>query len=212
MSATPSDPKLKRSNQKNTIHLHSLIAESSYNDLKNLALRYGSMARVIEEALTLLKIRDNDLNLINKTELEPFQLWHLMRSDFNMMAVGRRTFLSYIETLPEEPKNENNALELVEWYYNKTITELSLYEILNAIRAIWIAGNYFRTIIIEPIDNPVPIVSLKFRMIFNHDFNERKYGQYWGEYFKTVLEKSPLNYKILKLEVRNQFFRLEVAK
>lgn len=192
-------------------HLHALIPMSTFKDLRELSLKYGSITKVIERAVSLLKILDSDTNSISKPDLMPFQLWHLMRSDFNMMAVGRKTFLSYIHNLPKEPLHENNAIELIEWFYNKSISDLSLLEILEAIKAIWIAGNYFRSVIIQPESIQSEKKDQKFRVIFNHDFNDNKYSVYWSEYFKTLLEKPPLHFKILKLDVRNQLFRIEVT-
>ncbi len=193
-------------------HLHALIPMSTFRDLRQLSIKFGSITKVIEHAVSILKIIEHDVNSISKPNLLPFQLWHLMRSDFNMMAVGRKTFLSYIHNLPKEPLRENNAIELIEWYYNKSINELSLLQILEAIKGIWIAGNYFRSIIIQPDSVQAQNASPKYRVIFNHDFNDNKYSLYWSEYFKAVLESAPLNYKVLKSDVRNQLFRIEVTQ
>lgn len=193
-------------------HLHLMISQELYHDLKSFALKYGSIAKVIEDALLLLKIRDHEIQGLHKAKLNSLQIWDLMRSDFNMMAVGRRTFLSYIDKLPTTPLKDNNALELIEWFYENTpVQNLSLKQILSAIKDLWLAGNYFRQINIEEIPPNSPTLSQIFKVIFHHDFNERKYGEYWAIYFKTLLESDSLQFSVQSVDIRNQFFYLFVS-
>jgi hypothetical protein len=172
-------------------HLHTTVSPEVYTVIENLSAEYGTKQNVIEAAINLLRVRAHRTHDLNKSDLDSYQLWHLMRSDFNMMAVARRTFLSYIDSIPTEPINNNNALELIEWYYNRTrITELNLYQILNGIKILWKAGNYFREIEIEILDGKDPLQSESFKLIFTHDFDSPNYGKYWAKYFQAVL-KSP---------------------
>ena len=124
-----------------------------------------------EEALDLLKVREHLLDDTKKQELDEYKLWHLMKYDFNMCAIGRTTFLSFIDKIPTEPQENNNCIDLVEWYYdNQPITKLRLYEILKAIKAIWIAGNYFWKIQIKNLDENEkdPLFAKKFELSFFH--------------------------------------------
>jgi len=204
---------------KNKKHLHTTISAESFDVLQKLAHSRGSIGKVIEEAVELAHIResmaDNSLKgLIQKSKLDEYRLSHLMLNDFRMMAVGRRTFLSYIETLPEAPIRENNAIELIEWFYDNKfqIDSLSLGLILEAIKSLWIAGKYFTGVQIQPQDEQEVAKARKFKVIFSHDFNEKKYGEYWTQYFTYVLGSPPINAKIDETAIRNQSFNMTIAQ
>ena len=195
-------------------HIHTTISNSTYDILKKLSLNYGSISKVIEEAVDLLKVREHLLEDIKKSDLDEYRLWHLMKYDFNMCAIGRTTFMSFIDKIPTEPQENNNCIDLVEWFYdNHPITKLTLYEILLAIKEIWIAGNYFWKIQIKITDETKkkPLHAQKFEISFYHHFNQIKYGKYWSEYFKTVLEKEPINCKC-EILLRNENFTMIISK
>ncbi|MHA1795711.1 MAG: hypothetical protein ACTSUK_06330 [Promethearchaeota archaeon] len=194
--------------------MHTTVSPNTYKTLKKLAITYGSISNVIEEALKLLKIRVHMLDNLKKSELDEYQLWHLMRTDFNMLAVGRTTFLSYIDKIPTEPQENNNCVELIEWFYdNRPINRLTLYEILTAIKQIWIAGNYFWKIQVKAQDEKSQneFYAKKFEMSFFYHFSEKTYGVYWSEYFKTVLAKPPLNCKC-DITLRNESFYMVIEQ
>ena len=150
-------------------HIHTTVSPKTYGVLKELALTYGSISNVIEEALDLLKVREHLLDDTKKQELDEYKLWHLMKYDFNMCAIGRTTFLSFIDKIPTEPQENNNCIDLVEWYYdNQPITKLRLYEILKAIKAIWIAGNYFWKIQIKNLDENENVENLKIALTMSN--------------------------------------------
>ena len=197
------------------MHIHTTISKKTQKILKNLAISsYGSISNVIEEAVELIKIRDHLLEDIKKSDLDEFKLWHLMRTDFNMMAVGRTTFMSFIDKIPTEPQENNNCVELIEWFYNnKTISTLTLYEILIAIKSIWMAGNYFWKIQIKAQDESNKNLKYvkKFEIAFFHRFNQIKYGKYWSQYFKTVLEKDPINCHC-EIQLRNEVFYVNISQ
>lgn len=196
------------------MHIHTTVSKKTQILLKKLAISYGSISNVIEEAVDLIIIRDHFLDDINKSDLDEYKLWHLMRTDFNMMAVGRTTFMSFIDKIPTEPQENNNCIELIEWFYNnKTISTLTLYEILIAIRSIWLAGNYFWKIQIKTQDKSEEILKneKKFEIAFFHHFNQIKYGKYWSQYFKTVLEKSPINC-VCEIQLRNEVFYINITQ
>ena len=195
-------------------HIHTTISKKTHKFLKKLSLSYGSISNVIEEAVELIKIRDHLLDDIRKSDLDEYKLWHLMRSDFSMVAVGRTTFMSLIDNIPTEPQENNNCIELIEWFYNnKTISTLTLHEILDAIRSIWIAGNYFEKIQIIQQDESETIKKYgkKFEVAFFHNYNQIKYGNYWSQYFKTVLEKEPINCHC-EIQLRNEVFYMNITQ
>ncbi len=196
------------------VHIHTTVSKKTHKLLKKLALSHGTISNVIEEAVDLIKIRDHLLDDIKKIDLDEYKLWHLMRSDFSMVAVGRTTFMSFIDKIPTEPQEKNNCIQLIEWFHNnKTISSLTLYEILTAISNIWIAGNYFKKIQIVPQNKTEenPKYGKKFEIAFFHDFNQIKYGKYWSQYFKTVLEKEPINCNC-EIQLRNEGFYMNITQ
>lgn len=200
------------SENKKKRHLHTTISEHTFEMIDILAQKYGSKQSVIEEAVKQLQIKDHQVENIKKQNLDIYQLWHLMRDDFKMMAVGRRTFLSYIADIPQEPIHNNNAIEIIEWYYNNMqISDLNLYQILEAIKNLWIAGNYFRKVDIKIPKDTEPLKANKFQMIFSHDFDNLQYGKYWSQYFKFILEHELIGAKV-KYQTRNQSFYMEIEK
>ncbi len=197
-------------------HIHTTVSENTYGLMKKLSLTYGSISKVIEEAVDLLKVKEHMLEGTKKSELDEYRLYHLMRYDFNMCAIGRTTFMSFIDKtpIPTEPQEHNICVDLVEWFYdNRPITKITLYEILCAIRAIWVAGNYFWKIeIISPEETEKkPRSTQKFEISFYHHFSQDNYGKYWSEYFKTVLEKAPIGCKC-EVILRNENFTMIITK
>ncbi len=196
------------------VHIHTTVPKKTQKLIKKLSLSYGSISKVIEEAVDLIKIRDHLLDDIKKSDLDEYKLWHLMRSDFSMVAVGRTTFMSFIDKIPTEPQENNNCIELIEWFHNnKNISTLTLYEILEAIKSIWIAGNYFENIQIKSQDESekIPKYGKKFEIAFFHNYNQIKYGKYWSQYFKTVLEKEPINC-VCEIQLRNEVFYMIITQ
>lgn len=193
-------------------HIHTTISVATFEMIEKLAEQYGSKQSVIEEAIKQLQVKNHRLDNIKKKELDEYQIWHLMRDDFNMMAVGRRTFLSYIAEIPDEPIRNNNAVEIIEWYYNNTnIQQLNLFQILEAIKYLWTAANYFRNVSIKIHENTEPYKAKSFQMVFTHDFDDLLYGKYWAQYFKYVLEQKLIKAEV-EFNIRNQSFYLDIEK
>lgn len=203
----------KQEAREKSYSLHSKISENYRSKIKKMSLKYGSIQKVIEEAVDLLQVKcamedKFEKEKIERSTMDEYRLSHLMLNDFKMMAVGRRTFLSYIESIPDAPIHENNAVELIEWFYDHKfhITALSLFQILDAIKKLWIAGNYFTGCQIQALDGDKSQSSKKFKVIFTHDFNGKKYGLYWSKYFTYVLSNPPNDFIVSDLVVRNQSF------
>lgn len=185
-------------------HLHTTISEETFEKIKTLSKRHGSHSKTIEKAIDLLELHEGLVIPENKQILDADMLWGFMRSELNMVAVGKTTFLSYINDIPERAIQNNNATEIIEWFYNyKRMTDLTLEEIIRAIKVIWISANYFRSIRCERIG------PFQYKMVFSHDLNDIKYSQYWGKYFQTFFEKLGKETKIL---CRPQIFHVEVQE
>ena len=193
------------------IDFHTKIWPRDHRLVKELALKYGNIQNVIEEAIQLLRIRESlrdpkIMKKIKKNKIDLYPLSHLMLQDRRMVAVGRTTFSSFIESIPDSPIKDNNASELIEWFYdNKSLDHLSLLEILQAIRSLWISGNYFKQIDIQPL-NDYPHA---YKIIFSHDF-DKNYGIYWTQYFQYFLTHDPLNFKIENIAIHHERFRMEI--
>ncbi len=186
-------------------HLHTTISEETFKKIKKLSLKHGSHSKTIEKAITLLELHEGSAIPENRQILDADMIWGFMRSELNMVAVGKTTFLSYIDDLPEKAILNNNATEIIEWFYNyKRLTDLNLEEVIKAIKIIWISANYFRSIRCERVGLG------HYKMVFAHDLNELKYSQYWGKYFQTFFE-SKLG-KEVKILCRPQIIHVEVQE
>jgi hypothetical protein len=76
---------------------------------------------------------------------------------------------------------ENIAFDILEWNKIKNIDDMSLMELLNSIKNVWLSANYFYKIDIELGSKR------SIQMLFYHDFHSRKYGDFWGNYFSELL-------------------------
>jgi len=186
-------------------HLHTTIPDVTFEKIKNLSGKYGSHSKTIEKAIDLLEMHDGLAIPENKQILDPDLIWGFMRSELNMVAVGKTAFLSYIDDLPEKAMTNNNATEIIEWFYNyKKLNDLTLKDVIKAIKVIWISANYFRSIRCERVEEG------QYKMVFSHDTNSLKYSQYWAKYFQVFFEtKVDADVKIL---CRPQIFHLDIQE
>src|SRR4030043_1337536 len=112
-------------------HLHTTISAECFEKIKTLSKKHGSHSKTIEKAIDLLELHEGLVIPENKQILDTDMIWGFMRSELNMVAVGKTTFLSYIDEIPEKAILNNSATEIIEWFYNyKKLTELSLEEVL----------------------------------------------------------------------------------
>jgi len=184
-------------------HLHTTISEETFEKIRSLSKKYGNHSKTIEKAIDLLELHEGLAIPENKQDLDPDMIWGFMRSELNMVAVGKTTFLSYIDDIPEKAILNNIATEIIEWFYNyKKLTDLSLEEVIKAIKIIWMSANYFRSVRCERVG------AGQYKMVFTHDLNDLKYSQYWGKYFQTFFE-TKLG-KEVKILCRPQIFHMEV--
>ncbi len=158
---------------------------------------YPTKTNIIEEALELL---DNHYNP-SKNDLQT--IWNRAKKELNMVLVGKKTFLAYISGDFKRAFQENIALEIVEWYQGKFINEMNLEDLLNAIKNVWLAANYFYKIDIEKGSKG------SYQISFYHDFHSKEYSEYWGNYFSVLLQQ----HKKCEVEMfaRNESLTLRIA-
>ncbi|MBY8981567.1 MAG: hypothetical protein KGD57_01345 [Candidatus Lokiarchaeota archaeon] len=178
-----------------------IIAEAIeiYNNIKSLSPeiagtiekykeKYGNETKLIENAIRLL---DKQENLERSEDID---LWCRARDELQMMLIGKTTFNQLLTAAesPEEsldkPMKRNIALGVILWVTGKPINDLSLDEIINAIKKMWIVANYFYFIDIRKIAND------EYHVIFKHHENKR-YSNYWLGYYKEFFLSDELPFK-----------------
>lgn len=112
-----------------------------------------------------------------------------------MMLIGKTTFNQLIAAAeaPEEsltkPWHKNVAIDLILWYNEaKPLKTLSLEEIINTIKKMWVVANYFHTIdILKESED-------EFHILFRHRQNKR-YSSYWLGYFTELFTSEEMPFK-----------------
>lgn len=174
--------------------LHVRISQSIYDDIEELADIYGSKSNVIEKAVHFFKSYKKNWD-------EEQKVWNKAR-ELNMVLVGKTTFMSYLTGNSQKAWEENLATEVIEWISNKHIEDLSLIEMLQAIKKMWVAANYFTSIKINESD-----VDGAIEVFFYHTFN-KSYSDFWAKYFKTWLKQN--NKVEVTLNSRIESFSLNI--
>ena len=158
--------------------------------------KYENESKIIEEAIKLFdKQKDPEM-------ADDLDLWCRAREEMKMMLIGKTTFnqlLTAAETPKEsldKPMKRNIALDVILWYTGKPIRSLSLEEIINAIKKVWIVANYFYFIDIRKESED------QYHIIFKHHQNKR-YSNYWLGYFKELFLSEDL---LLKCAVEGEAF------
>ncbi|TFF87170.1 MAG: hypothetical protein EU550_03790 [Promethearchaeota archaeon] len=127
-------------------------------------------------------------------KLEDLDLWCKAREELQMMLIGKTTFnqLLFAAETPEmsleKPMKRNIALDVILWYTRKQVKDLSLEEILQAIKKMWKVANFFYFIDIREDDKD------SFSLILKHHQNKR-YSNYWLGYFKELFTSNNLAFK-----------------
>jgi hypothetical protein len=149
---------------------------------------FGGEWEFIEEAL-----REYDRKK-NPEKSEDLDLWCRAREELQMMLIGKTTFSQMLtaaetpEMSLEKPMKRNIALDVILWYVGKPVKNLTLEEILYAIKKMWIVANYFYYVDIREEEKD------KFYILFKHHQNKR-YSNYWLGYFKELFTSDDLNFK-----------------
>lgn len=126
------------------------------------------------------------------------------REELDMVSVGKTTYLAYISGNVKAAYHQNVAIDILEWYHGKPISEMSLEEVLEALKALWLAGNYFNKINLELGAEGTYLI------FFYHNLRNKQYGEFWGGYFSELLS----THKSCKTEifVREESFILKIAQ
>jgi len=150
--------------------------------------KYGSEAKLFENAVKLLNKQEN----LDRSE--DIDLWCRARDELHMMLIGKTTFNQMLmaaetpEVSLDKPMKKNIALDVILWVTGKPLKDLSLEEIINAIKKMWIVANYFYFIDVKKIAND------EFHLIFKHHENKR-YSNYWLGYFTELFLSNGLPFK-----------------
>lgn len=140
---------------------------------------YEQRFEVIEEAVSFLEKEEDP------EKMEDLELWCRARQEMSMMLIGKTTFNQMIhaaetpEDSIEKPQKKNIALDVILWLTKKPLSSLSLIEILEAIKKMWVVSNYFYLIDINELEKDT------YNILMKHHQNKR-YSQYWLGYFQTL--------------------------
>ena len=139
--------------------IHTTISSEYFAKLENLKKdKKKTKSKILEDALDLYeKYHESGQDAFEDAmELyEKFQhpekddvqnIWMRFRTELDMVTVGKTTFLAYISGDYSKAIKENVSVEILEWYLGKTIDKMSLEEVLNGIKDLWMAGNYFNQV------------------------------------------------------------------
>ncbi len=194
-----------KNKEKIRVRVHTTISMEKENILNAYAKLkdkdgnkiYGNKSKVIEKALDLLE------KFHHPDKEEEHSLWNRTKDELKMLLVGKPTFIAYITGDYKNVYRNNIALDLVEWYAQKAIDELSVEDILNAIKKIWITANYFYKISIEKGSKG------NYIMLLYHEFQNERFGEFWANYFSYFLSE----HKKCKVEyfIRTSFVRLVIT-
>jgi len=195
----------KKNKKETKLTIHTTISEKAnkllekYADLKdnNNNKIFGHKSKVIERALELL----DQYYYPEKSDLQ--SIWNRARNELNMVLVGKKTYLSYISGDYKKALTENIAIDVLEWYKNENIVDMSLDELLDAIKNVWLSANYFYKIDFEVGSKGT------YQMSFYHDFHSKRYSDFWGNYFSELLH----NQKQCDVEIfaRNESLILRIT-
>ena len=161
----------------------------------------GSAMNLIEESLKVYaEVKD-------PTQSKEDEFWNRARDEMNMMLIGKTTFNQLIgaAAAPEErldkPHKRNVGFDIILWYTGKQIKSLSLEDILDAIKEIWLMANWFFKvdIIKEGAD--------QYHMMMKHH-QTRRYSDYWGKYFTEMLSSGEFSFKCY---VESQIFEETIS-
>jgi len=142
---------------------------------------YGSKIAEIEEAMSLLEAQKDspDADTID---------WWCKARDRGMMLIGKTTFNQLLAAASakkdsiEKPQRTNNAMDIILWYLGpgKTIKNITLEEIIEAIQKMWTVSNYFDNIEYKK-EGDIFYLSLMHQQSLD-------YSNYWLGYFQILFE------------------------
>jgi hypothetical protein len=167
--------------------------------ISNYKDEYGGIPiNLIEEAIKVFAVH-------KESGVE--ELWVRAREEMDMMLIGKTTFnqLLAAAAAPEErldkPQKKNVGFDTILWYTGKQIKSLSLEEIMEAVKIIWLMANYFSSIEIKKENGD------SYHMIFKHG-QKKRYSEYWGQFFIELLTSDELSFKCV---IEEQYFEETIS-
>ena len=167
--------------------------------ISNYKDEYGGIAiNLIEEAIKIFAVH-------KESGVE--ELWVRAREEMDMMLIGKTTFNQLIAAAaaPEErldkPQKKNVGFDTILWYTGKQIKSLSLEEIIESVKTIWLMANYFSSIEIRKETGD------SYHMIFKHG-QKKRYSEYWGQFFIELLKSDELSFRCA---VEPQYFEESIS-
>ncbi|MFX0069648.1 MAG: hypothetical protein ACFFAO_00945 [Candidatus Hermodarchaeota archaeon] len=145
---------------------------------------YGGRRNVIKEAVKVLESRKN------REKADDLDLWYRAKNEMNMMLLKKKSFLELIsaaENNINRLSDKNLALDIILWYVGKPLKELTLNQLLNAIKRIWTVFNYFSLIDIKKESEEEYYITL------NH-YQNKKYSDYWLSYTRDLLQSDSFSF------------------
>ena len=148
-----------------------------------------------EEEEKLVSFLERAISYYGKQKNLDRDLWVRTRDEMKMMLIGKTTFNQLIAAAeaPEEaldkPYKKNVAFDLILWYTEKPLKNLTIDEIITTIQKIWVVANYFYKIDVHKEGD-------EFHILFKHRQNKR-YSRYWLGYFSEVFLSEDLGFKCI---------------
>lgn len=149
---------------------------------------YGGRKNVVIEAVKFLESQKH------REKADGMDLWGRAKEEMNVMLISKKLFTQLI-TMIKNPTNnvnqismKNLALDPILWFTGKPIKNLTLEEILNAIKKIWIIFNYFSLIDINK-ESPN-----QYYVIFSHRQN-KYYSNFWLNYLNNIFNSDNFSFK-----------------
>ena len=158
---------------------------------KNLGTTISNLVKVAVEMYD----EYNSISYYGKQKNLDRDLWVRSRDEMKMMLIGKTTFNQLIAAAeaPEEaldkPFKKNVAFDLILWYTEKPLKNLTIDEIITTIQKIWVVANYFYMIDVHKEGD-------EFHLLFKHRQNKR-YSRYWLGYFSEVFLSEDLSFKCI---------------
>ena len=148
-----------------------------------------------EEEENLVSFLERAISYYGKQKNLDRDLWVRTRDEMKMMLIGKTTFNQLIAAAeaPQEaldkPFKKNVAIDLILWYTEKPLKNLTLDEIINTVQKIWVVANYFYKIDVHKEGD-------EFHILFKHRQNKR-YSRYWLGYFTELFSTEELAYQCI---------------
>ena len=111
-----------------------------------------------------------------------------------MALIGKTTFNQLIAAAAapkdslHEVQKRNVGFDVLLWYTGKPIKDLTFEEIIDAIKIIWEAANWFYKIEFNKESDD------QYHLMCRHHQN-KSYSDYWGKYFEELLTSEELSFK-----------------